>query len=236
MIVKRIAHSGLAWLAGLLLANLAYVGWGWTLGSEDGVNRQHQSSRLPPLRPQSPSIGPSLRLLAELPAEERELLIEPPTELPLADVVRRVEMACQSWGPFESRGELEPLASDIAASGGKTHVTESVIPGRSEYLVHIGAPGKAENANRVLDELKSQNIDSALIARGRFYNTLSVGVFSRRDRAQRQLRRVSKLGYDAGIEEISHSQNVFHLEARVFADFESDLAPIGPCVEIAQAK
>jgi len=145
------------------------------------------------------------------------------------------QVVCHVWGPFENRTELEKVEMDIVSAGGETRVTQSTVPGRSDYLVYIGTPGKAENARRILEELKSQDIDSALITRGRFNNTLSVGVFSRNVRAQRQLRRVTKLGYDAGIKEISRSYDVFHLEARVLADFEPPVAPNGPCSEIAQA-
>jgi hypothetical protein len=101
--------------------------------------------------------------------------------------------------------------------------------------VYIGIIGEAQNAGAVLEELKLHAIDSALIHQGRFNNTLSVGVFSRSERAHRQMRKLTRLGYDAGIEEIDRSRNVFHLEARVGSDFEPSVSPRGPCRAIAQA-
>lgn len=224
-------HSGAVWLGALILANVAYVGWGWST----------DRSESPVPRPQLSSIGPSLRLLTELPADELQLLADTGVVAAMASEpapetdLEPVQTACHTWGPFTTKAELEPVETEIVAAGGQTRVTETTVPGRSDYLVYIGTPGKAENARRILEELKSQEIDSALIARGRFNNTLSVGVFSRRDRAERQLGRVSKLGYDAGIKEIDHSYNVFHLEARVIAGFEPAVPPSGPCNEIAQA-
>lgn len=233
-------HSGVVWLGALIVVNIAYVGWGWSL----------DRSKAPVPRPQLSSLGPSLRLLAELPPGEvkpvadpklvvfSESEIEAPAEFETDAAAldgEPVQVVCHVWGPFQNRTELEKVEKDVVAAGGETRVTQSTVPGRSDYLVYIGTPGKAENARRILEELKSQDIDSALIARGRFNNTLSVGVFSRDVRAQRQLRRVTKLGYDAGIKEIERSHEVFHLEARVLANFEPPVAPNGPCSEIAQA-
>lgn len=245
-IVRRIVHSGVVWLVALIVVNIAYVGWSWLpAGSGPAI-----------ASPQLSSIGPSLRLLAENPLQQFKTVSGPqltllsesgaksrPESGPEADLhlVEQqqergpIQVVCRVWGPFNNRTELEKVEADIAAAGGETRVTESTVPGRSDYLVYIRTPGQAENARRVLEELKSQAIDSALITRGRFNNTLSVGVFSRNDRAQRQMIRVSKLGYDVAIKEIDRSYNVFHLEARVVADFEPAVAPIGPCREIAQA-
>ena len=78
-------------------------------------------------------------------------------------------------------------------------------------------------------------IESGLIVRGPFTNTLSVGVFSRADRAALQQERVAKLGYEVGIEEIGRSYDVFHLEGQVPAGFDPGNAPNGPCASIAQA-
>jgi len=226
-------HSGAVWLGALILANFAYVGWGWSIDRPESL--------VP--RPQLSSIGPSLRLLTELPADELQLLADTrvasaSATAPGAEAksdMQPMQMACLTWGPFTTKAELESVEAEIVAAGGQTRVTETTIPGRSDFLVYIGTPGKAENARRILEELKSQEIDSALITRGRFNNTLSVGVFSRRDRAEKQHDRVSKLGYEAGIREIDRSYNVFHLEARVIADFEPAVPPSGPCNEIAQA-
>lgn len=224
-------HSGVVWLGALIVVNIAYVGWGWLAGPSDPPAQRSQLS----------SLGPTLRLLGEVPPAEEVLLedgvlLEKDLLLPDRGPGQApVQVVCHAWGPFNDRSELEEVENDIVAVGGETSVTQSTIPGRSDYLVYIGTPGKAENARRILEELKSQAIDSALITRGRFNNTLSVGVFSRDDRAQRQLQRVAKLGYDAGVKEIDRSHDVFHLVARVPADFEPAVAPSGPCSEIAQA-
>jgi hypothetical protein len=221
-------QSGIAWLGALVVVNVAYIGWGMTTSGSDA----------PVARPQLASIGPSLRLLAELPPEEIKPLSTAQSDaLDNAGTPQEqpMQVVCHAWGPFNSREELEKVASSVAAAGGDTRVTQSSVPGRTEFLVYIGAPGKAENARSVLKELKAQSIDSALIRRGRFNNTLSVGVFSRNDRAERQRQRVAKLGYDAGVKEIDYSYDVFHLQARVPADFEPEIAPNGPCSEIAQA-
>ena len=227
VIFVRIMQSGMVWLGALIVANIAYISWIWTLGRSEAP--------IPPA--QLSSNRPSLRLLAEVPPEQLKLLVDEQLTLALLPGSDREATAvvCRVWGPFTSRAEVEKVERDVAANGGQARVTESIVPGRPDYLVYIGTPGNAQNAHRVLEELKTQAIDSALIRRGRFNNTVSVGVFSRNDRAQRQRRRVAKLGYDVGIEEIDRSYNVFHLEATVLADFVSAVAPSGTCGEIAQA-
>lgn len=239
-IVRHIVQNGAVWLGALVVVNIAFVGWGLSVDQADS----------PAARPQRSSIGPSLRLLAEIPPDEIKRLAEPQAELPLTvstDAVvvtpesealadqAPMQIVCRTWGPFKSLDELEAVASDVVAAGGETRVTQSKVSQRSDYLVYIGELGKARNARKILQDLRSHEIDSALIRKGRFNNTLSVGVFSRNDRAQRQQSRVAKLGYEAGIEEIDHSYDVFHLEARLQADFEPAVAPNGPCSDIAQA-
>ena len=217
---KRLRYRQLGaakvWLTILIAANVAYVGVGFT---SQGVR--------PVPGPES-SVGemPGLRLVSEMPA--RQALETIPTE-PVAQLV------CHRWGPFSNRDDLADLQSSVAAAGGSSEIRESMVANDPDYLVYVGRPGEAENARRTLEELKSQSIDSALIVRGRYNNTLSVGVFSRPDRANVQKERVAKLGYQVGIEEIDRSYEVFHLEARVPEDFVPDPAPNGSCADIAQA-
>lgn len=232
-------RSGLVRLAALIAVNVAYAGWSWLPAR----------SEAPVRAPQLSSIGPSLRLLAEIPFQQVKPITEPRLTPPAdADPAKHAarqsgteadpastQLVCRVWGPFDSRAALETVEAEITSVGGEPQVTESAVPGPPEYLVYVGILGEARNAGRVLKELKSQAVDSALIYQGRFSNTLSVGVFSRSERARRQLRKVTKLGHDAGIEEIDRSHNVFHLQAHVRADFQHTASPSGPCREIAQA-
>jgi hypothetical protein len=146
-----------------------------------------------------------------------------------------VQLVCHRWGPFNNVDDLADLQSRVDAAGGTSEIRGSVVANDPDYLVYVGRRGEAENARRTLQELKSQSIDSALIVRGPYNNTLSVGVFSRPDRADAQKQRVAELGYEVGIEEIDRSYEVFHLEARVPPEFAPGPAPNGPCADIAQA-
>ena len=218
---KRFLHRDLlrnakVWLTILIAANVAYVGVGFT----------SQGVRPVPAPASSAAEMPGLRLVSEMTvAQELETVVTEPVE----------QLVCQLWGPFNNVDDLAELQSSVAAAGGTSEIRESVVANDPDYLVYVGRPGEAENARRTLQELKSQSIDSALIVRGPYNNTLSVGVFSRSDRANAQKQRVAKLGYEVGIEEIDRSYEVFHLEAQVPADFSADPAPNGSCADIAQA-
>jgi hypothetical protein len=201
---KRLVRGGRlgnpkAWLMLLIAANVAYVGVGV---SSQGASATRLSER-------APADLPSLRLVSEM------SVIEPEVPVASAD-----PLVCHSWGPFNNPEDFVETQERIAAAGGVSEIRQSVVFNAPDYLVYVGRPGEAENARRTLEELKSQSIESALIIRGPFNNTLSVGVFSRVERAEVQRERVAKLGYDAGIEKIDRSYAVFHLEGRVPLGFE----------------
>ena len=213
---KRLFHPGRlrsakVWLGILLAANIAYVGVGFT---------SQRASGDPPAQRPTPDM-PVLRLVSEMTAAQAAAPAE--------------RLVCHSWGPFSNADDFVETQARIEAAGGSSRVRQSVVFADPDYLVYVGRRGEAENARRTLEELKSQSIESGLIVRGPFTNTLSVGVFSRADRAQLQQERVAKLGYEVGIEEIGRSYDVFHLEGQVPAGFDPGNAPNGPCASIAQA-
>ena len=231
-VTKRFLNNPVTWLGVLVAANLVYAGVGFSaqLGAEQrpeslsavdpnaGADTAAQLDARPP---------DSLRLVSEIPALSS-------TEL--ADAVDpRPELQCLSYGPFNDAEALVALQTRVEESGGTSEVHQSQIFEDPDYLVYVGQRGKADNARRVLQELKSQSIDSALIVRGPYNNTLSVGVFSRPERAERQRAMVAKLGYEVGVETIDRSYDVYHLEARIPADFLVLDGNGKPCAAIAQA-
>lgn len=204
-------RSAKGWLTLLIAANVAYVGVGFSSqGASDERVGEQPATELP-----------GLRLVSEMTASENQ--------------PAPAELVCRSWGPFNNSADFAGTQARILAAGGVSNVRHTVVSNDPDYLVYVGRPGEAEDARRTLEELKSQAIESALIIRGRFNNTLSVGVFSRADRANVQRERVAKLGYEVGIEEIDRSYDVFHLEGRVPIGFESGDPANGPCADIAQA-
>ncbi len=212
-LIRRYSQNPMAWLGALILANLAFIGVGFTFQRADGAPAEAEGTPATDL--------PGLRLVSEMSLE--------------APVQPVVPLSCRIWGPFNDPEALLEIQGLIEKAGGATQVHQTPVFNEPDYLVYVGQRGKAENARRVLEELKSQSIESALITRGPYNNTLSVGVFSRPARAEVQRQRVATLGYEVGIEEIDRSYQTYQLEARVPAGFEIPYGPGEACAEIAQA-
>jgi len=224
---KSFLRNSKVWLGILIAANVAYVGVGSTSQRTDG----------PLPAPEPLQAMPSLRLVSEMPQPVAQAPEAPAAQsVAIPTVAETLDpMVCHTWGPFNNPAEFAETRARIEAAGGRSKVRQAVVFSDPDYLVYVGRRGKAENARRTLQELKSQSIDSALIRRGPYNNTLSVGVFSRPERASLQQQRVARLGYEVGIEEIERSYDVFHLEAQVPAGFEPGSGSNGPCADIAQA-
>ena len=226
VIEPRISKTSMFWLVLVVLANLAAIYSFWS----------SSESELPQVA-SGEDFGESLRLIEELDAVERQKLIranspasidEESTTTPLNALV------CRAWGPFSDLAEVEPLQARIADLGSAIEVRTSEIAGDPDYLVYIDTGNNLDNARRTLSELESQSVDAYIIAGGPYLNSVSVGVFSRPGRAESQRQRVSALGYDCRVEELTRSQTIYHLIARVPENVIADQAiAIDPGVDCA---
>ena len=224
---SRISKSSLFWLAALLAANLTAVYLLWP-------ETEPESAAAPVVVDTG-----SLRLIDELSPEQRAARIreaasaepEPPEEVPAPD-----ELVCRAWGPFNDITQLEPLQASVATVGSAIEVRTSEIAGDPDYLVFIDTGGNPDTARRTLSELQNQSVDAYVIAGGPFLNAVSVGVFSRQNRARIQHERIENLGYNASIEALTRSQSVYHLIARVPASFELADSGSVACAEIASVQ
>jgi len=118
--------------------------------------------------------------------------------------------ACLTWGPYTEREPLNNALAELEPFLRNHEIRRAEVSDEPDYLVFIGARGSRNRARQILEELKSQNIDSAII-RLDDDNAISVGVFSQSRRAERQQRRVSDLGYEVEIRELTRTHEVFQL-------------------------
>ena len=209
-LVRLFGQGGAILLAVLVVANIALMGLGFS--------SQHPL----PSEPQAASEPPALRLVSEM------------TESSLPEPAA-TQFICRTWGPRSNLEDFGKVRAYVEEQGGSSRIREVSVYSEPDFLVYVGEVGKSENARRLLEELKSQSIDSALITRGPYNNTISVGVFSREQRADLQRSRVAQLGYEVGVERIDRSYSVYHLEARVPVGFQPDGVGGEACADIAQA-
>ena len=141
---------------------------------------------------------------------------------------------CRLWGPVSDPLEFQVLQSQLSELGGFPEIVEMQVEGKPDYLVYVANLGSRDNARRVSAELLSQNIESYLINRDDGSRILSVGVFSRVQLAQRQLKRVSDLGYAGRMEELPRAQVVYNLTAHVALDSDLYKTSTSACMAFAQ--
>jgi hypothetical protein len=204
---SRISRSSLFWLVLLLVANLTAIYSFWPSSTPELLKVQSDAESAEPLI-----------LIDELDETERmQLIRENRSESPEPDseLTPRNALVCRAWGPFSDLADVEALQARIADVGSAIEVRTSEIDGDPDYLVYIDTGNNLDTARRTRIELESQSVESYIIAGGPYLNSVSVGVFSRPDRAQSQRERVSALGYDSRVQELVRSQTVYHLIARV---------------------
>ena len=162
---------------------------------------------------------------------ELKLVEETPQTSPAAAVVAK---ECRLWGPESDPLEFQHLKTQLSEIGGFPEVVEMQVYGKPDFLVYVADLGSRDNAKRVAAELRSQDIESYLINRDDGSRILSVGVFSRSQLAQRQLQRVTNLGYSGQIEELPRAQVVYNLTAHVALDSDLYKTSTSACMRFAQ--
>jgi cell division septation protein DedD len=140
---------------------------------------------------------------------------------------------CRAWGPFEEVRQAEEVARRLELAADRFEVFESRSEQSAGYLVFVPTRGPRDVARRLVAALADRRIDSYVLGDGPD-SRVAVGVFSDRDRAGRQQRRLAELGYQAGVEPLLRARPVYHLLARLPAEWPvpedakscSDIAPI----------
>jgi hypothetical protein len=219
----RLSRTTLFWLVLLVAGNLAVIALIGFSGAQPPPTRAAIAE---------PEQGSSLVLLNELTEGERDQLVRLPSP---ADVPARVmdPLVCRVWGPFTEAPQFASLQARISELGTASEIRSSELAGEPDYLVFIETGNNVDTARRTLQELETQSIDSYIIAGGPYLNSVSVGVFSRGDRAINQQLRVAALGYDVKVQELVRSQTVFHLVARVPESLDLGEDPGVDCEAIA---
>ena len=208
--IARRSRHGKIWLNVLIFANCVLLFW--------PLGPQESPAASPPLA----VFQPSMTLLTDA------YTVPVPTKV--LGVGARI---CHAWGPDSEINEVRALEQKVRVEGVETEVFEKEVLSASDYLVYIGPLAAPEGARRLLEELRSQAIESHLINQGRFSDMLSVGVFSQKSRARKQQEKVAELGYEVAIEELQHARLVYHLLVNAPADFVPEITPNEACNEIA---
>ena len=228
----RISGLSLFWLALLAAANVF-------------VNVMMQSpSTPPPSAPLRAAIEPSLVLLGELSAGEREAMKhEVKADRAISKPVQRLvaleptpHEVCRIWGPFSEKSALDGVQLVVAAAGSVVEVKSEEISSAPDFLVYLDTGRNIDSARRFLKELESQSLDAYVIAGGDYMNSVSVGVFSNESGAVRQSVRLEDLGYEPRVQALERVQTVYHLVGRVPEAFRLQSHGHTDCPTIASVR
>ena len=196
----------------LVIANLAVaaVWFGFGRGLLDSVFPEPPATQmergpwpLPPL-PAPSGAGPSEAVDGDLDQEADGTPEEGAASPVDGDVASAADdsaastLGCVVLGPFESEAAADAEAARIVAGGGQAEATQERAP-PSNYMVYIEPAASEGEAARTWRELRTRSIDAFVIPSGVRRNAVSVGVFSARDRAEAQRRRIAALGYAVAI-------------------------------------
>lgn len=230
----------------VVLANVALpVSRLWGGAEEPAPSKTDRASRTEPA-PQAAPVprrppAPAPRLTLSPDPSRHAGAADPPAappEQPAARVsgaaeVRPAASVCRAWGPFEAMEAAEAAASQLQLAPGSFEVVGSEVGTTAGHLVYVATGGSRRIARRIAGELESHGIESYVMGGTRLANAVSAGVFSDPERARAQQQRVIDLGYDARVEALERSRRVYHLTARVPADFEAQIPSAGACDDIA---
>ena len=180
----------------LLLANLATFFWHY----QPGLFRTELSQQ-PQVDAEGASI-PQLVLLREYQAKQQTG----------RNSTVAVE-SCFNLGPFAQRKAALQISQQVKALGVSVSIHMTKDKSRPGYWVLIPASKDRKAARQVIERLKEKKIkDYFLVATGSQKNAISLGVFSRADLAQKQLKIIKKLGFNVSVTQVDLPKREYWLE------------------------
>jgi hypothetical protein len=172
----------------LLLLNLGYFGY-WALAPQQAEE---------PRVSRSSSNTPTIQLLQEggQGADPISRIVVSSPEVP----VSRPEASCMAIGPFVDLFSSQAVTSQLTALDQQVSLRAiDELTATTDFRVLLAPAKSLQDAYRRLRELQSQQIDSYVITQGKYSLGISLGVFSRRDAADRTQSDLLKRGYQTEI-------------------------------------
>jgi hypothetical protein len=126
------------------------------------------------------------------------------------------ERICRTVGPLLRKNEANTLARQLETRGYDTSLRGGEVREPSGYWVYMPAM-PAREARRIVAELDANGMKDYFIGK---QNYISLGIFSRKDKAQTRLEQIEKLGFDAVLDQRYRTRNVYWL------DLEEDDQPL----------
>jgi hypothetical protein len=177
----------------LLLANLLYMGWAEWIDVPA------------PLPPSATAGLPRLTLVKELPPEKRAALASKPVETPRPQ--------CVSVGPFDDPAIAAQAAALLRAKSFAPQQRAAESPALRRFWVYLEGFATDASVTRALHRLERAGIDDAeAMPPETGPRRISLGLFTRRDRAERRAKAVTAMGFRPAMTERMLPGTVYWLD------------------------
>lgn len=206
----------------LLAANLGLGAWLW------------QSARpAPPL----PAVDPGVAKLALL--SEREVRDPNAATAELAAAPETVEewqaRRCLAIGPFSTQSDARAALDRLTPYVERIRVREEYVRQSRGYAVFLPAPATREEALAAARALQQRGVrDYYVVTAGPQQNTISLGLFSSRENAERRVADVTLLGFRPAITERIDDRAVVFVEVVPVADRDLDWRSVLPATALSE--
>jgi hypothetical protein len=220
----------------LVSANLLFLAWARWIDAPRAASTPDALSRLPRLQlvTESPS-GPKPTSALSTPAATEKVGLRLPEVTP---------NTCTSVGPFNDIASAARAAGLLAQRG--FHLQQRAEEGETieGYWVFVGGMQSDDEVTQVVDRLEKSGFSDAHVMKNFSTNRrVSVGMFSTRDRAEKRVASVKKLGLQPEVGERKFPGTVYWVDVALeqgpgvkhlppeysFADIGSGKIGIQPC-------
>jgi len=130
---------------------------------------------------------------------------------------------CFTLGPYKDKDIMEQLKESLAEQVIEIAVRKRQQLEKHRYWVYIPVLSDRKAASEMAKELRSKDIkDFYIVLSGKKKNSISLGHYREPSHANRRVRKVIELGFDAEIDVIYREYDIYWLDYRVDKDESGD--------------
>jgi hypothetical protein len=118
------------------------------------------------------------------------------------------ESVCQTVGPLQAEADASVISAQLAAQGFRSQVRTEEARKPSGYWVFMPAMPAAD-ARRIVAELDAHGLTDHYVGK---QNYISLGIFSRKEKAQQHLENIRALGFDAILDQRYRTRTLYWLD------------------------
>lgn len=134
-------------------------------------------------------------------------------------VAEQAGMACFTLGPYKDREIMEQLKESLAENVAEVAVRKRQQLEKHRYWVYMPVLSDRKTAKVMAKKLRSKEIkDFYIVLSGKKKNSISLGHYREPNHANRRVKKVIKLGFDAEIDVIYREYDIYWLDYRIDED------------------